>query len=129
MTSRPLALTAAPLPPGLTPLGSGWLACHPQGAGSALYLLSPEPDPRPAAARLSEVLEQLALDLDALSWLHPEVDVEALPRWSVWRLDDNGGEFRMRGFRCQAAAQRYAQDFAARGHKQTYWVQADGPAP
>lgn len=44
------------------------------------------------------------------------------PRYSVWRLDDNGNESRMKSFRSRVEADAYRDDFTARGHKQTYWV-------
>lgn len=126
MDARPLAITAHPLPTGVSPLGPRWLACHPHEDGVALYLLGG--DGMPPLARLASVLEHLAIDTDTLRWVHPAIDLSALPQWSVWRMDDHGGEFRMRTFRCRAAAARCAEAFSARAHKQTYWVEQDGEA-
>lgn len=128
MDARPLAVATAPVSPGLSALGRRWLACHPHPDGTALYLLGLDEPPMSPLDRLSAVLEHLALDADALCWVHPEVDLSRLPQWSVWRMDDHGGEFRMRTFRCHAAAERFAEAFTARAHKQTYWVEQDSSA-
>ncbi|MEM7358929.1 MAG: hypothetical protein AAF431_07525 [Pseudomonadota bacterium] len=46
----------------------------------------------------------------------------ASPRFSVWRLDDNGNEFLIRNFWNNEDAESYRDEMTARGHKQTYWV-------
>ena len=43
--------------------------------------------------------------------------------WSVWRLDDSGGRFRMAANLSEAEAKQMVSDFEARGHKQTYWAE------
>ena len=44
--------------------------------------------------------------------------------WALWRLDDNGNRFLMETFDSRARAEAAARDYTARGHKQTYWVEA-----
>ena len=48
--------------------------------------------------------------------------------WCLVRLDDNGNEFVVRDGLDRAAAEALARTFEARGHKQSYWVRAQGPA-
>jgi hypothetical protein len=48
--------------------------------------------------------------------------------WAVWRIDDNGNTFVVRGGLVRAAAERVASEFTARGHKQTYWVEREAVA-
>ena len=45
--------------------------------------------------------------------------------WAVWRIDDNANTFLVRGGLPRAEAERVAAEFAARGHKQTYWVERE----
>ena len=51
-----------------------------------------------------------------------EVLANQQPRFGVWRLDDNGNEFLVRGFWSIGDAHALREELAARGHKQTYWV-------
>jgi len=44
--------------------------------------------------------------------------------WQVWRQDDHGNKFLVKGdFRCRGDAQKLCDELTARGHKQTYWVE------
>lgn len=43
------------------------------------------------------------------------------PAWAVWRMDDAGNRFVVRERLTREAAERLVDEFAARGHKQTYW--------
>ncbi|MCY1339757.1 hypothetical protein D9M68_363710 [compost metagenome] len=43
--------------------------------------------------------------------------------WCVLRLDDNGNQFLVRAGLSRAQAEALAAEFAARGHKQSYWAQ------
>lgn len=45
--------------------------------------------------------------------------------WAVWRIDDNANTFLVRGGLSQVEAEQLAAQFAARGHKQTYWVERE----
>ncbi|CAD5107038.1 hypothetical protein [Zestomonas carbonaria] len=47
--------------------------------------------------------------------------------WCVLRLDDNGNQFLVRAGLDRAQAEALARDFAARGHKQSYWAQPTTP--
>ncbi|SDG25432.1 hypothetical protein SAMN05216603_1018 [Pseudomonas benzenivorans] len=49
-------------------------------------------------------------------------------RWCLVRLDDNGNQFVVRTDLSRAAAEALAREFEARGHKQSYWVEAQPPA-
>ena len=42
--------------------------------------------------------------------------------WCVKRLDDNGNEFVVATDLNRAEAERLAQEYQARGHKQIYWA-------
>lgn len=43
--------------------------------------------------------------------------------WSLLRQDDNGNRFEMARFATREAAERAAEEFQARGHKQLYYVE------
>ncbi|BAU85809.1 SPOR domain-containing protein [Streptomyces laurentii] len=46
--------------------------------------------------------------------------------WLVIRQDDNGNRYRVGRYATQDEAQRIADSFDDRGHKQTYWVERIG---
>ena len=46
--------------------------------------------------------------------------------WRIFRLDDNGNRFVVAECVSEEEARRLADAFAARGHKQAYWVECDG---
>ncbi|MFF2750107.1 SPOR domain-containing protein [Kitasatospora sp. NPDC058048] len=48
--------------------------------------------------------------------------------YRVMRQDDNGNRFLVAKGLDRAEARRLADGFEARGHKQMYWVEADGEA-
>ncbi|MFE4971830.1 SPOR domain-containing protein [Kitasatospora sp. NPDC056651] len=48
--------------------------------------------------------------------------------YRVMRQDDNGNRFVVARDLDRAEARRLAAEFEARGHKQMYWVEADGTA-
>lgn len=47
--------------------------------------------------------------------------------WAVWRIDDNANTFLVRGGLSHCEVERLAAEFAARGHKQMYWVERETP--
>lgn len=51
------------------------------------------------------------------------------PRWVLWRLDDNHNRFVVAVFTRRDAAEAAARAFEAHGHKQAYWVEAEGGSP
>jgi len=51
------------------------------------------------------------------------------PRFSVWRMDDNGNEALVVAGLTHAEAEETAATFQARGHKQLYTVRPDRSAP
>lgn len=61
----------------------------------------------------------LGIQLGQLPWVSSELQ----PRpWVLYRLDDNGNRVAMWYFREREAAESVARDYAARGHKQLYFV-------
>ena len=48
--------------------------------------------------------------------------------WAVWRIDDNGNTFVVRGGLPRAEADQWVAEFTARGHKQMYWVEREPSA-
>jgi YD repeat-containing protein len=53
---------------------------------------------------------------------------ERLDLWAVYRTDDTGNSFLVRERLTRDEADRLVAEFAARGHKQFYWAEPDGPA-
>ena len=45
--------------------------------------------------------------------------------WSVWRIDDHGNTFVVREHLTRAEAEQLVAEYAARGHKQTYWAEQE----
>jgi catechol 2,3-dioxygenase-like lactoylglutathione lyase family enzyme len=45
--------------------------------------------------------------------------------WAVWRIDDNGNTFHVRGSLSRDEAERLADGFTTCGHKQMYWVERE----
>lgn len=46
--------------------------------------------------------------------------------WLVIRQDDNGNRYRVGRYATRAEAQKIADSFENRGHKQLYWVERIG---
>ncbi|GIH07572.1 hypothetical protein Rhe02_56390 [Rhizocola hellebori] len=46
-----------------------------------------------------------------------------IPKWTVWRQDDNGNRYIVAHHAEQAVALTQAAEMEARGHKQLYWVE------
>jgi hypothetical protein len=57
----------------------------------------------------------------------PPADQDHPLTWAVWRIDDNGNTFLVRGGLGHEEANRLAAEFEARGHKQMYWVEREKP--
>ncbi|MDI3289615.1 hypothetical protein [Polyangium sp. 15x6] len=93
-----------------------------RGAGLEIRTIRGD-DPTEAAQDLAEAL---ALDTPEVQWVDPRIDVAALPRWSLWRQDDNGQRYEMSTFLSYSRAMRECAAFEARGHKQMYWVRRQG---
>ncbi len=47
------------------------------------------------------------------------------PSWAVWRQDDNGNLFVVRGGLTESAALTLLRSLEREGHKQTYWVKEE----
>ena len=43
--------------------------------------------------------------------------------WRVYRLDDNGNRFAVGDYQDRQTAEAVAAAYAAKGHKQAYWVE------
>ena len=43
--------------------------------------------------------------------------------WAVYRVDDNGNTFLVRDCMTHQKEIRVVEEYEARGHKQTYWVE------
>lgn len=48
------------------------------------------------------------------------------PTWAVHRQDDNGNRFVVQTGLDRTEAERLVAELEARGHKQTYWTEAEG---
>ncbi len=46
--------------------------------------------------------------------------------WRLWRMDDHGHTFLVAEHFTREAAWRQRDELAAKGHKQTYWVEPPG---
>jgi hypothetical protein len=75
---------------------------------------------------LIDLFEALEIDERDTLWLRPDIDVDALPTWSLWREDDNCNRFEMDRFHCYAKASAQQKMFEDRKHRQVYWVDAVG---
>jgi hypothetical protein len=53
------------------------------------------------------------------------LDNSSTEQWAVWRVDDNGNTFLVRGHLGRAEAERLVAEFTARGHKQMYWAERE----
>lgn len=42
--------------------------------------------------------------------------------WSLWRTDDNGNSFLVKGRLTQDEAEQLLREYTAKGHKQVYWL-------
>lgn len=71
-----------------------------------------------------DLFEMLAIDDADAVRIDPRVELAKLPVWALWRRDDNNNSFEMARFRSYAKAGAQAQMYTARGHRQTYWVDA-----
>lgn len=48
---------------------------------------------------------------------------QEIPKWTVWRQDDNGNRYIVAHHVEQTVAVAQAAEMEARGHKQIYWVE------
>ena len=58
----------------------------------------------------------------AWRYVDPKLSLDALVRWELWRLDDNGNELLMESFRSHAKAVATQRRYEARGHRQSYFL-------
>lgn len=56
---------------------------------------------------------------------HAPSDLSGNVTWSVWRTDDTGNTFFVRGGLTQEESQRLVAEFEARGHKQMYFAERE----
>ncbi|MDC3961934.1 hypothetical protein [Polyangium jinanense] len=104
--------------------GRGFWAVSDLERGSGLEIRTIRGDDPTEAAQ--DLAEALALDTPEVQWIEPRIDLAALPRWSLWRQDDNGQRYEMSTFLSYSRAMRECATFEARGHKQMYWVRRQG---
>lgn len=77
-------------------------------------------DTREPAPLIDALCATFGLARAALPWVSPDLG----PRqWALWRLDDNNNRSVMWYFNDLALAQRLANHYTARGHKQLYYVE------
>ena len=69
-----------------------------------------------------DAFETLAIDERDTIGLHPTIELDQLPQWSLWREDDYSNRFEMDRYHCYAKARALERMFRARGHHQSYWV-------
>lgn len=69
-----------------------------------------------------DLFETLAIDERDVGWMNPAVELEQLPRWALWREDDNANQFEIDRFRSYSKAIAQERMYTARGHRQFYWV-------
>lgn len=51
------------------------------------------------------------------------------PVWSVWRQDENGNYFLVKGGLTKADALSLVREYEQKGHKQLYWAEKSDRAP
>lgn len=87
---------------------------------AVIHVAGNEPQP---GELLKAVCQALDCELAALPWIS---DYCTGPGFAVYRVDDNGNEIIMQRFFTEQSAQRYADDYQSRGHKQIYLVKFSG---
>lgn len=110
--------------------GRGFLARAPlRGSVEGAVAVIAAPEWGVPADVLADLLETLAIDLEDVEIFHRSIATDELPRWQLWRQDDNGARYPLRVFSSRSKAMAVAGSFADLGHKQVYWVQqAEIPA-
>jgi hypothetical protein len=79
----------------------------------------------PEVAVVPPVVRAMMSDYDDRV-VHYEIAETVEPdRWAVWRIDDNGNTFLVRGGLNRDEAEQLSAEFTARGHKQMYWVESE----
>lgn len=78
------------------------------------------------AEAVQDVIESLAIEGPEVGFWHPQLEPAKMPRWTVWRQDDNGGRFEVDTFLAYSRAMRLCNELESRGHKQMYWVSRQG---
>lgn len=78
--------------------------------------------PEPLVAKICAAFKLAAQDLP---WVSPDLGERP---WALWRLDDNNNRTVMAYFKDRRLAERAAQMYTQRGHRQLYYVD-DSPAP
>ncbi|UOF15040.1 hypothetical protein IEQ11_25590 [Lysobacter capsici] len=109
--------------------------------GGTIYLVDAYPNGSPGAERVhlsvadtshdsrrdfDNALAHLCLDQSELLAIQPELGPA---RWWLWRVDDHGNEFEMARFQSRGYAEWVRTKYAAKGHKQLYYVRDTAIAP
>ncbi len=72
---------------------------------------------------LGHLVFHVGVDRTAIEHWSPTPTYVGPERWTVLRQDDNGNSFEIDAFTSRCEAEAVAASFAARGHKQLYWVE------
>jgi hypothetical protein len=75
---------------------------------------------------LTDLFEGLALDEHEVTWWHPEIELVRLPRWALWREDDNANQFELERSYSFAKLELRERTMRERGHRQFYWIDPVG---
>jgi hypothetical protein len=61
-------------------------------------------------------------DIDKDHWVDGFVTNVVEPDWSVWRQDENGNTFFVKGGLTESDALLLVREYEQKGHKQIYWA-------
>ncbi len=78
-----------------------------------------------ALVAVRDLFEALAIDLADLEGFASDfvVDTAALPRWTLWRQDDNGIRAEIADFTGRRKAEAALRHYESLHHKQVYWLE------
>jgi hypothetical protein len=77
-------------------------------------------DPNSMTDDLEDILELLNLGIEDLVWIEPSI---SLPKYEVWRQDDNGSRFLIEIAASRVDAKQTVRKYELIPHKQTYWLE------
>ena len=69
-----------------------------------------------------ELLKTLNCTPDDFQEIHPEVNLQLLPKYQLKRMDDNGVEYLVDTYDYYSQANARVEEFESHHHKQTYWI-------
>jgi len=83
-----------------------------------------EPGGGPADV-LRDLVETLGIDLADVFWFAEEFEGAALPKWALWRQDDNGHRAAIATFTGLRKGEAALRHYESLPHKQLYWLTED----